>query len=82
MTEKYGDDKEEWPSLDDQIWYEASGGKKNGYFYGVPSLMDSTKLPGARKKYPVMGNVLSGGSNEVISYLPHSLHFAIQPLCW
>jgi hypothetical protein len=69
MTKNYEDNQKEWTSLDDKVWCEASGGKRNGYFYGVPALLDSTKLPGGRPRYPVMYNIVSTGSNSVIYYL-------------
>lgn len=64
MFEKYGDKAEEWPDFDAKVWFKASGGKKNGYYYGVPALMDSENL--GRPKNPVMGNILESG--EVYYY--------------
>lgn len=61
MCEQYGDTSDEWPDFDSKIWCQASGGKKNGYYYGVPALMDSADLPGGRPKNPVMGNILHSG---------------------
>lgn len=72
MSKEYGDKKENWPDFDDKLWCKASGGKKNGYYYGAPALMDSANLPGGRKRYPVMDNITSG-SNQVISYKPQTL---------
>ena len=73
MSKEYGDKKENWPDFDDKLWCKASGRKKNGYYYGVPALLDSTMLPGGRPRYPVMYNIVSTGSNSVIYYLLHIL---------
>jgi hypothetical protein len=67
MAAKHGPDKGMWPEFDTELWVGASGGKAHGRYYGVPSIIDSKKLPSKQKSsYPILDNAGSShASNSV-----------------